>query len=269
MLDGLQKAVASAYDRLTRRPGYMLLTADDGAIASEPPGRFRLAWVELLVLSAAAGLGMVGVWGAAWHIFRDWAGTYLITPAAAVTVAMVVWPFRRSVAALAEAVAGRDATGRAVVAAAVVLLLGLCLVRLKPDWYAREDALPVWLDWLRPTTKIYRVLLLMPIWGAWSMLITCQFCRPNEATEPAVAAFARGCGPLAGAGTMAVPAAATFGYFHYIGWGGLNMPIACLSIAIAGGIVLCRRAGGLRRKPLLAANMLTQLTFVLAYLANT
>ena len=100
------------------------------------------------------------------------------------------------------------------------------------------------------------------------MLVLPQFCKPDEATEPAVAAFAAGCGPLAAAACMAVPMGLSICYFSYLAWTQLAIAGAAVLAATAGGTLLCRATGGLKRDSLLAANLLTQIVFILAYLAN-
>ena len=48
----------------------------------------------------------------------------------------------------------------------------------------------------------------------------------------------------------------------------MKIPAAAFVAAVAGGLVLCRRAGGVTRQALLANNLVTQIAFLLAYLAN-
>jgi len=258
---------SSAVAWLARRPGYMLLTASDEALAAEPPERFGLAWLELMALSTLLGVLLVNLWGVSWRIFRDY--DPLIMPAAVTGCVFCLWPFRRGLAALTELLNRSDGPARSVVSATLVLAVVLCLARLDPDWQRREPlALPQWLDWLRPAAKLYRVLLLMPMWGGWGMIIAVKFCRPTGRTEPQVAAFARGCGAAGAAACMAGLLLMSICYFHHLGLGGqICIPLVTVLAAIAGGAGLCRLDGAPTRRALLAGNVVTQMAFVVAYLA--
>jgi len=250
---------------LAERPGLALLTADEQRLADLPPRRLRFAWLDLMIFSLAWGVASVGVWGAAWGIFRDYSGLPLM-PAVAVVAVIVLLVYRRGVLALAEAIGGGSPTGEAVAAAVTVLTLGMALLGIRgwdPDWPVH---LPSQWQWLYPMA-LYRPLILAPLWGAWAMMILPQFVRPTERTSPAVAAFARGCGAMTSAVCLAVPLAGTLLYFHYLGWGRFGVPVAAVAAAIIGGLLLCRRFGGLCRRCLLASNVLTQIVFILAYLA--
>jgi hypothetical protein len=250
-----------------RRPGYMLVTATEDRLAAEPPERFAHAWLGTMGLSFFWGLVMWNVWAWAWGLFRDY--DPLIMPALATAALFSLWAYRRGLIALAELLGGRDGTARAVAATMLVLVLGLAMARLGPDWDRLEVRLPVWIEWLRPAAKLYRVLLLMPVWGGWAMLITVKFARPGETTEPQVASYARGCGALAAAGCMAPPLGLSMVYLHHLGLGSqVGIPLATILTAVFGGLGLCRRAGGLRRAPLLAVNVLTQMAFLVVYLAG-
>lgn len=252
---------------LRRRPSYMLLAADEPGLGAEPPGRFARAWVGLTIQSLAWGMVLCGVWGLGWKTFRDFEP--LIMPAVATLVVFMLWPFRRAAECLLEVACPREGRDRSIVAAVIVAAFAMCFMVLKPDFYRNEDQLPYWLDWIRPWAKLYRVLVLMPVWGAWSMLITPQFCRPTAVTEPYVAAMARRCGPLAAAACLAIPLAGSIFYFHYLGLRPqVTIAGAAALSAIAAGLICCRRTGGLTRRSLLAANLLTQLAFVVVYLAN-
>jgi len=266
MLWRIDKRLASVVGWLARRPSYMLLTACDERLSGELPARFTYAWAELLVLSTCWGLASVGIWSVVWGLFGGPFG--LVLPAATVAGAFVLWPFRRASAALVETLLPAESAARAFGAAVLVVLLTLALMSLQPYDYRRDAHLPDWIAWFRPWIKLYRVLLLMPLWGAWAMLITPQFTRPKADTEPAVAAFARGCGPLAAAAVMAALLAATITYFNFLPWEQVGISGAAVIAATAGGVLCCQATGGLNRRALLAANVLTQLAFLLAYLAS-
>jgi len=209
------------------------------------------------------------VWGAGCKLFRDWGTNLLVMPAAVTLPFYCLWPFNRSVTALGGQIGRATAERRSTAATVIVVVLALCFLRLGPDTQRGElFYLPWWLDWLRPQDKLYRVLLLMPAWGSWAMLITLKFCQPAERTEPQVAALARSCDAIAVAGIMAVLLAVTIVYFQYLGLGGqVAVP---LTTVLAGGIcgaVFCRVSGGLSRQSLLATNLATQIALLTAYLA--
>jgi cobalamin synthase len=127
--------------------------------------------------------------------------------------------------------------------------------------------LPRVLEWIRPQPW-YRALLLAPVWGSWAMLLTVQFHRPDENTEPCVASFARRCGPATAAFTMAATLMVSLWYFNHLSWWQFSIPLVTILSAASAGAWFCRVAGGLRRDPLLAVNLLTQMAFLAAYLVN-
>lgn len=268
MRQKLGNLVVSAYGWLIRRPSYMLLTARDERLSRQPPQRFARAWVGVMILSLLWGVMNTLIWGWAWKVFRDYG--LLIMPTLATLGFIVLWPGRRGVGALAEVLAGRDTALRSTIAVLVVLTLGFgfLALHLQTDWYGNEYSLPGSVSWLRPEAKLYRVLALMPLWGGWSMLIVCQFCKPTAASPGAVSAFARGCGAFAAAACLALPLGGSLFYFSFLPWTQLFISGAAVCAAIVGGLLICGLNGGLNRRNLLATNVLTQIVFVLAYLAN-
>ena len=247
----------------------IFMQAGDDRLAAEPPERFGRDWLGLVIGSLLWGIVLANVWGISWTVFRD--PEYdLIMPAAITLALYCLWPFKRAVVALGRQLGGQSADGRAVAAAVAVAVLAMCFMRLNPDWSRWEfPRLPWWVEWLRPQAKLYRVLLLMPAWGTWAMLIALKFCRPGQRTEPQLAAMARGCDALAVAGLMALLLGVSIFYFHYLGLGGqVLVPLATIVAAIAGGIGFNRAPGGLTRQGLLAANLATQIAFVMACLVG-
>ncbi len=264
-MKNVNKLVKSTFDWLVNRPGYMLLTARDERLSNEPAERFHLAWMSVMVLSLLCGVGMMNVWGWAWWVFRDYG--VIIVPAMMTTGVMVLWPFRRAMTELANILGGNDPTTRAAAAAMLVVMLVMSLIRMNSGAVYGEGELPLLLRWIRPQRDLYRVLLLMPIWGGWSMLIVGQFYRPDERTEPAVRALVRGCGPVTAAACMGAVLAASILYFSFLPWTQLVVSGVAIASSVLGGPLLCRFTGGLKRRTLLAGNLLTQLSFLLAYLA--
>ena len=260
-------SLSSAYRWLVNRPSYLLLTADEDRLAARRPGAFARSGPGLMVGAVLWGSGLAWLWGAAWRLYGDIGTSELAMPAMVTAVVLVLWPMRRAAGALVKIAFGRNPSVRAVGAAAVVVVLFVAFYRLRADWSRAEWSLWPVLAWTRPQCKIYRVLVLMPVWGAWSMLATCQFRRPSAATEPAVAALARGCGAAQAAVWMAAVLAMTIGYYGYLGQGAqLMIPAATIAAAIGGGLVLAYAAGGLCRKALLAVNVLTAAVHVLVFL---
>jgi len=252
----MPKQVQLAWGWLRHRPAWLLLTAGDEALANQPATRFTRAWSELMLLSLLWGLASVGLWGSTWRIFDEFTGIPLIQVAAVLT-AMALCVYRRAILAMAEILVGPDLPARSLAGCVIVMVLALMLLGMR--FY------PYWHHGIPP---LYVVLVLSPLWGGWAMLILPKFCRGGAGTEPAVKAFAEGCGPLPAAICLAMPLAATGVYFNYLPWTQLWISAAAILAAIGGGWVLCRRTGGLTRKALLADNLLTQIVFILAYLIN-
>jgi len=209
----------------------------DARLRAEPAERFGRLWLGLLLLSLAWGGVSAGLYTAAWVIFGDYFGVPLM-PVAAVVGGMGLWLYRRSFSALGDTLA-EEKSGAALVSAVVTVLLALSLLGLR-GWKSDYPAsLPAVLTWLRPR-PLYRPLLLGPLWGAWAMLIGSQvFSRGGSSfASPAVEALKSGCGPLKS------------------------------SIVLAILLAWTTRRGGLDRQALLAVNLLTQIVFLMAYLAN-
>jgi len=244
----------------------MFMTAGDDRLGAQKPGRFTYAWIGLMGLAILTGLGLVGIWGLAWRICRDYG--ILSRPAAVAAVGLLAWPMRKAVVSAGGVLGIRGRTNQTSLAVALAVVVGVGFVSLvdrEPKSY--EYAMPYWLACIRPERSIFRVLLLMPVWGAWSMLIAIQFCRPDGATDSVTRRFARGCGPLAAAACLAPPLAGTIVYFHYLGPAAqAGISAVTVATAIASGPILCRLARGLTRDALLTGNLLTQLAFLMACL---
>lgn len=249
---------------LANRGGYLLLTAEDEALDARPPSAFAWAWLDLMAVSLLWGLLLGWLWSTCWTFFGDYTGVYL-AQVAVVGAVFALWVARRSLVAFCSYLSG-DVGGRVAAIAGVTIALFMLLLCVRPYDNREMNAPqlgPYW-SWLYPLA-VQRVLLLMPLWGAWAMIILTQFCRPCQRSGPAVAAFARGCGALTAAGLMALPLGLSFLYLHYLGWWRPAIPLA---VAILGGLALCRLDGGLSRRALLASNFLTQLAFLLMYLVR-
>ncbi len=244
----------------------MLLTAAPERLVAEPADRFRHAWIDLVIFSLGWSFASLGLWAGAWRVFGEPFGRAL--PAVTVVMVSLLVPFRESLKAVTEIFFPRDDAIRPIAGSMVVLILTMSLYSLLPDYYYLTDApLPAAIAWFRPWVKIYRILILSPLWGAWAMLITPQFIRVSDDTDPAIAAFAKGCSPLAAAAVMGVLLATTITYLNFLPWEQLGVSGATVVGAILTGLICSYRTGGLTRKALLATNLITQMIFVLAYLA--
>ncbi len=268
MIRNLHKFVSRGVALIADLPAVLVMSADDERLAGEDPERFKRAWLGLAIAGLVWGVVLACVWGAAWKVFGDWG--FLIMPAAITLAFYCLWPFSQTVTALGRQIGGKSAERRALAIAVVVIVMAMCLMRLSPDWQRQEfPTLAWWIAWLRPQAKLYRVLVLMPAWGAWAMLITLKLCRPGERTEPQIAAMARGCDAIAVAVFMAVLLGVSIAYFHHLGLGGqMLVPLATIVAAIVGGIGFSGVSGGITRQGLLAANLSTQIVFIMAYLAG-
>jgi len=254
----------SLVHRFLRLPGTLLLAGSEPALAAEPPARFRRAWMGLALLSLGIGWALAGVWHASWRVSESFGPPWI--PAGATLAAMFAWPSRRALAALAILLGGRHRPRRLAMGLLIVLLTGAGFFCLR-DYYYRTDGLP-WPDvWTRPGYKLYRVLVLMPLWGAWAMMAVTQFRVPGERTEPAVAAFASGCGPMVTAAGMGLLLAGTIFYLSFLPLWQLAVPAAAIGAGLVGGLLACRATGGLTRRALLAGNLLAQIALLGAYLA--
>lgn len=246
------------------RSAYLLLTAPDERLSLETPANEK-PWLGVTFLCLATGLLSNVVWGAAWKLFGDY-GILLMPPAMTLAV-LALWPLRRTLLSWAS-LAGPDALARGLLLCVTLLVLALAMIRLRSTPVYVENPLPAWAAWLRPQYEQSRVLLLMPLWGGWGMLIAGRFCRLTDRTEPAVAQLARTCGPMTAALCMGVLLAVTIVYFSYLPWTQLTISGSAILAAVFGSMLICWRRGGLRRDTLLAVNLLTQLAFLLACLAN-
>jgi hypothetical protein len=255
-------------ERIRRLPGgaaWLVLFGTDGQVKTLDGKRLRWAWLWVLLWSLGWGIAAAVVYAAAWALFGDPVGDVRLLPALAVTAALSMGPYRTAVRALARSLSPRDATGRAVAAVVLVLTWTAAITMLMLDSYRTSTGLAGWLTFLGPGTKIYLVLSLMPLWGGWATLITPQFCRPGPDDSEPVANFARSCHPLAAALAMAVLLWLTATCFNWMNLGGLAVGMAAVVAAVSSGLALC--GGRLSRRALLAANVVTQVVFVLAYVA--
>lgn len=246
---------------------FLYLAGSRRRLEAGPPERFaRTAWAMVL-LAMAWGLLLAGIWDLTYHLTwarrLDW-----VVPAALCGAAIVLGPFRPAAAALLGTVLPNrwwlTWPALAALAALAALMLNHAVRYWDPDWPRQLP--PAW-GWLWPRA-LYRVLLLMPLWGVWGMLGVGQFHRPGERTDAPTRRLAETTGPLTAAIALALPLAGSFIYLMFL-WTPMRFapPAAAILAALGGGSAICRLKGGLCREALLATNLLTQLAFLAAYLA--
>ncbi len=247
-----------------------LLLAGRGSRLSAHSGRdFRGLWFWLGLMGVGWGLGLAGLWALATLVFPDHQGHPLpLMPAAIVTLATALGPFRRVLFAPGQVLGERwSPGGEGVIGALVVTVWVLGLLQIVPAAYREPVWLPPSLAWLRPLEE-YRVLILMPMWGTWAMMMPGHFCPPAEEAPRLVKRFSKRQPVAATALWMAAALAGTLWYLSALGrWVAAPAATALLAGSI-GGVALCRWRRGVSRPALLAANLLTQLAFLFGYLAG-
>jgi len=248
-------------------PAVQFQFSSEECLSRTPPERFRRLWIELLAAGFLWGLVSVGLWhGGQWLFGQSVRLSFL--PNLLVAAGVVLGLYHRATTSLVRVLAGPDFARGVLSACALAMLFVGGFMAMEPGWYLQEQVLPNWLAWVRPESKIDRLLLLLPLWGAWSMLILPQFHRP-AADDAVVCAVARGCGPFTAAVIMGALLVATIGYFAYLPWTQVTIPVVGVIAAVAGGLALARRNGAMDRNVLLATNLLTQLAVLLAVAANS
>jgi hypothetical protein len=264
---------------IARSGGYLLLAGREDALAAAP--RMGRAWLSLMGVSLLWGVLAAWLWSSAWTVFGDYSGMHLMHTAVLLSVS-ALWLYRRGLVAVSECL-GSASRSESLVTVVVVTVWTLMLVGLRRSHDLDVVVWPGgWLAGLSETWRhalaglwrglfpmvVQRVLILAPLWGAWGMLAACQFCHARERTSEPVAALARGVSAPALALAMTLPLGMTLLWLYFLGWWRLMVPGVTIVFAIAAGRVLCAREGGLTRRVLLAVNVLTQLVFLAAYLAN-
>jgi hypothetical protein len=248
---------------------FLFLAGSRRRLSQYEPPRFAGLGGHLVLLGLLWGVLLAGLWETTYRL-TTWARLMgWVVPACVCAVVTVLGPCRPGCLSLAQAV---TATKRPKW---FRLLRRPVFLGLAGAWAALNHALgwkephwPMWLPaqlaWLWPKA-MYRVLLLAPVWGAWSMLVIGQFHRPTARTDPRTRHFAAGVKPIASAAYLVVPLAGTFVYLLFL-WPPLRFvpPAAALLAALGGGAFIVRLRGGLDRETVLATNVVTQLAFLAA-----
>jgi len=253
--------------RMVHWPAYMILAADEETLRNSNPRRYTFGWAGLMILSLFWGIASIGIWSACYWLFSRFSEIPSLLPALAISAFFCMWIYRNGLLAISDILLARRQNAKPVMLTLITVGLIIVLISLRGGDSLQDFYLPASVQWLRPFEKHFRVLLLAPLWGAWAMMIAPKFCKFSPAIEPAMSAFAGGCGPVVSALTMALPLGGSLFYFHFLGWLGIIIPLATVISAIGGTILLCRLGGGVSRGSLVASNVLTQVVFMLAYLA--
>ncbi|MCD4824862.1 MAG: hypothetical protein K8S55_09650 [Phycisphaerae bacterium] len=251
----------------TFRSAQLFFLADDEHLAAGPAERFTHAWVGIWCVSFLWALAAFGLWKLTRKLFGTREETHFLS-GMIIAAIMLLLVYRRSARGVVKLLAGADPVNQALLAAMLAVGLTVCLSVLRTDWHRQEMILWDWLAWIRPACKAGRILLLLPMWGAWAMFILPHFRRVDAEASPAAAVMARGCGPLTATVLMAVLLVWSIWYFAYLPWTQLSIFGVAILAAVGGGLYLAGRKGKMDREVLLATNLLTQLAMLLAFLAN-
>ncbi|GAF98263.1 unnamed protein product, partial [marine sediment metagenome] len=223
-------AAEPTHDRRPRRlsglrASWMLVAGSAGDIERHSGSRMGRTWLWMGLLGIAWGLGMAGIWALAAHVYPWWkwwqTGSSLpIMPVAAIIAALSLTPLRRVLTAPAHLLSNNPPAEQGAFAAATVVVLMLLLLGIQP--YRQESTgLPHWLTWVRPMAE-YRVLILMPMWGVWAMMVPLHFCRPAEGACTLARAMVKHQPVAATALWMAVTLALTLWELNFLGaWAAL------------------------------------------------
>lgn len=246
----------------------LILFGSDERLAAHDGQRTGRLWLSVALAGLAAGIALACIWALAANAFPWWYSCYLpLMPVAAVIAALGIGPGRRMLAAPGELLEPARPAASGLVSSVVVGVLALALLGIVP-FHREGQALPAWLTWIRPQEE-YRVLLLMPMWGVWAMMTPAHFCRPATGACKLVEAFAYR-QPIAGTAIwMALTLGASLWYLKFLTYNWPLLPAAGgLIVGSAGSVAICRAAGGLSRRALLASNFCTQMAFLFGYLAG-
>jgi len=223
-------------------------------IAAIPALPMRRAWPSVLL----AGLGWAFVPVALLQTACRWGwphGLGWLIPAALCAAALALRPGGRGPIVTALALT----LGAVGVAAAI----NYAVRYWDPDW---PTQLPQPWAWLWPRA-LYRVLILMPVWGAWALLALGRFRPPGDLTDAPTRRLVETTGPVRAAAMLAVPLAGTLVGLMFLRPAMRFVPPAGAVLAgLAGGAILARRRGHLGREVLLGANLLAQMGFLGGYL---
>ncbi len=238
----------------------LFLTASERRLETSDPRRFTRLVGAMMLMSIAVGVVLAGLWGLTSHLTCVlWPSmlNYWVVSSLVCGSAIVFGPYRRSAEAVIESVGVRSRPSRRI--GLVLLAAGVAVIL----HYAFRQFNSGWL-WPRP---LCRVLLLSPVWGAWSMVVLVQFHRPDGRTDPPTRCFTETVSPISSAVCLAIPLAGSLIFLNFLyPWRHFIPPASAVATALVAGTLIVRRRGEMSRKTLLATNFLTQLGFLTAYM---
>lgn len=265
------------YVWLTRRPAYMMLTASDAALGAEKPERFTRAWMGVMLLSLGWGALACATWAGAHALFHlemgNTTSSIPLLPALATTTVLCLWSHRRALLATSRKLLPVETMNADWTPALVLAVLVATVMAIFSAFTGGESGrepylpLPDWAQNVRPYWRHYRVLLLAPLWGGWAMMIAPKFRRFSPTAGDATTQFARGCGPLCAAACMLVPLLGSIFYFQFLWWWWQAIICSLTIVSVPLWAQIAGRRGGLDRSGMLATSLLTQLVFLLTYVA--
>lgn len=251
------------------RAALLLLAGGDRRLADHDGESLDRMWLWMGLLGVGCGLVQAAVWAVSAHAFAWWwqgVSNLPLMPVAAVIALLCFSPLRQTMMAPAQLLGAGSPVAQALTAGAIPCVFALCLLGILP--YRHEAIrLPMWLAWLRPMEE-YRVLILMPMWGVWAMMVPGHFCRSAEGACRALRGFVNRQPVAATALWMAVPMATTLWQLDFLGaWVALPTAMGLVAGSL-GAILVCRGHGGVTRCALLGGNLLTQTAMLVGYLAG-
>ena len=242
----------------------LYLAGSPAQLAARGAARFEGIAAPLMLLGLLWGVMLAVLWELIYRLTFPTTMNWIL-PAAACAALTVLLPYRRACLALGRGLSGprrrwpwlewATLVGQAVAFFAAYHALGW----KAPGWLRQ---LPSGWSWLWPRA-MYRVLVLSPLWGTWSMLVVGKFHRPAPEADPATRRFLGSVSQASAAAWMALPLAGSFiSLLHLAQPLRFVPPAAAIVAALGGGALLARRRGGLGREVLLGTGVLTQLAFL-------
>ncbi|MBI4580698.1 MAG: adenosylcobinamide-GDP ribazoletransferase [Planctomycetes bacterium] len=261
--------------------GRFLLPFDPVRLSDAPAWRRAAVWLPVWGL-------LIGIaYAAAFRIAWLWLGEYRGVRVAPMVLLLVLdagWFGYRLLEGAAHVVGSwrrtptttsltPPAAGQASPAATVLIVLGLLVkfallvslpagaVSWPADW--REHL------WIAYPYVIYRPLVLMPVWGRWTVLLASSIGRVSADGSPRLRELARGNSMVTVMTYWAAATALTVMYCspsgRHVAWSML-ISLGMLLIAYLVSFTLVRRFGGQTESTVTAAGWLVEFAFLLAYL---
>jgi hypothetical protein len=218
-----------------------------------------------MALMAGWGLILIGLWhgtyGLTWRMrFGE------VFPSLLCAGVTVVGVFRGPADDLMRSVRLRSPWLRRamllVLTAALAAMITGAVRHKDPDWPTHLP--PDW-QWLWPRA-LYRVLLLMPVWGAWGMFAVASFCRPTDRTDPPTREVIASTSAATPALMLAIPLTGSLIYLMFLPPPFRPIPpAAAVAAGLGGGLLLVKLRGSVDRAALRGSFLLAQLAYLAGY----